>query len=395
MSRATCVCAVSFKECWQDEYGRWYSNGGFPLQMAAIASLFDRMTLLITRRDSPGPGALPLPENASIVVLRKPTGKDFRRKISVAAHLFGYLRVIARHARSADAVHVPPPGDLPLLGMIVGLALGKRLIVRYCGSWQATSRTTLTNRVTRALMRLFAGGRNVMFATGESESAPSRGIHWIFATGLSAEELRRSRPDTGKALGRPARLAYIGRLSPEKGLDHLIEAVGLLVSEGFTPLPKITLIGEGPERARLEEDVHRRGLDATFEFAGQLDRRELSGKLASIDFCVHPSLTEGYSKAWLDAFSQGLPVLSTEAGAARAVIGENGERGWLVPPGDSRRFAEGLRRVLSDDRDWGALRRRCREFAEARTLETWAGEIGRRCEEQWRVPIAGGKLVLS
>jgi glycosyltransferase involved in cell wall biosynthesis len=393
-SRPTRVCAVSFKECWQDAEGRWYSNGGFPLQMAAIASLFDRMTLLVTRRDRPGPGALPLPENADVVLLRKPAGKDLPRKLFVAAHLFGYLRKIARHARNADAVHVPPPGDLPLLGMLVGLAMRKRLIVRYCGSWYPTSRTTATNRVTRGLMRAFAGGRNVMLATGEASASPARNVHWIFATGLSREELRRARPDTERAVARPARLAYVGRLSPEKGLDRLIEAIARLEAEGLSPLPRVTMIGEGPERERLEALVRERGYGDIVRFAGQLDRGELALALRDMDFCVHPSLTEGYSKAWLDAFAQGLPVLSTEAGAARAVIGGDGERGWIVPPGDVSRLADTLRRVLTEERDWPALRRRCRAFAEARTLEAWSSEIGRRCAEQWNVPFSEGKLVV-
>ncbi len=120
------VCAVSFKECWQDARGDWYSNGGFPLQMTAVASLFDSMTLLITESDSPGNGGLRLPPSADVVVLRKPVGRDFRRKLSVLANLFYYVSTIARHAARADQVHVPPPGDIPLLGMMIALALRKR-----------------------------------------------------------------------------------------------------------------------------------------------------------------------------------------------------------------------------------------------------------------------------
>src|SRR5438874_12472887 len=91
----TRICAVSFKECWRDGNGDWYSNGGFPLQMAAVASLFDSMTLLITESDVPGEGGLLLPPAAEVIVLRKPIGKDFRRKLSILGNLFYYVSTIA------------------------------------------------------------------------------------------------------------------------------------------------------------------------------------------------------------------------------------------------------------------------------------------------------------
>jgi len=385
------VCAVSFKECWQDGNGDWYSNGGFPLQMTAVASLFDSMTLLITESDSPGNGGLRLPPSADVVVLRKPVGRDFRRKLSVLANLFYYVSTIARHAARADHVHVPPPGDIPLLGMMIALALRKRLIVRYCGSWIKTRRTTVMNRVTRALMRAFAGGRNVMLATGEAEQPPAPGVNWIFATGVSERELRQIEPVTERGLSDPPQLAYVGRLSSEKGVVNLIEAVALLECEGFRPLPEITLIGDGPDRPQLADRVAEIGWQGRIRFAGQLDRHNLKAALDRADFCVQPSLSEGYSKAWLDAFAHGLPVLASEAGAARAVIGQ--ERGWLVKPGDVEMLATRLREILSEPRDWPALRRRCREFAESRTLEAWAQEIGRLCARQWGVRLVEGKIV--
>ena len=98
---------------------------------------------------------------------------------------------------------------------------------------------------------------------------------------------------------------------------------------------------------------------------------------------MHASHSEGYCKAWLDAMAHGLPVLTTEVGAAAAVIGRDGERGWLVPPADPAAFAAALRRVLSGDLDWAMLRGRCRAFASTRTLEAWAEEIGERCAQRW------------
>lgn len=390
--RALSVCAVSFKECWQDASGAWLSTGGFPFQMGAIASLFDRMTLLVTRRDEPGEGGIPLPPAVRVVVLRRPRGADLWRKLFVVGHLSDYLSVIARHVRQADVVHAPVPGDIPLLGMIVGLALRKRVLVRYGGSWSTIGGTTAMNRVTRGLMRLFSGGRNVMLATGEGERPPAPGIRWIFSTGLSVEELGRISPRMDRGLSSPPRIAYAGRLSPEKGVVNLIDAVAALNRSGFSPLPTIEILGDGPDRAFLEKRARSYGQEERIRFLGQLSRQALSERLSRADLCVQPSRTEGYSKAWLDAFAHGLPVLGSEVGAARSVIGGDGERGWLVPPGNVERLTAKLRLVLSEARDWPALRRRCRAFTEGRTLEGWAAEIGTVCASRWGLTLRAGKL---
>src|SRR4051812_13404223 len=72
------ACVVSSKECWKDETGRWLSFGGFPLQMDAISSLFDKTTLLVVAAD-PRPGGIPLPAGARVVAIRSPEGHDTRR----------------------------------------------------------------------------------------------------------------------------------------------------------------------------------------------------------------------------------------------------------------------------------------------------------------------------
>ena len=103
------VCIVSHKKCWQDEAGRWLADGGFPLQISSIASMFDQTTLVVGRGTS-GPGGLPLPSGATVVTLSSPHGQDVRRKISVILRLGEYLPTLVKHVRRADVVHVPLPG---------------------------------------------------------------------------------------------------------------------------------------------------------------------------------------------------------------------------------------------------------------------------------------------
>lgn len=385
------VCAIDTKECWQDGAGKWFSNGGFPLQMTAIASLFDAMDLVIVS-SRPKEGALPLPAQARIVPLRRPAGDDMRRKISVVMNLKYYMGTILRYARAADVIHVPPPGDLQFLGMLAAFWLKKPLIVRYCGSWHPTAQTTAMNRVTRWLMRTFAGGRNVMLATGGGDSPPAPGVSWIFASALSEAELNEITPNVDRGIGMPPRLIYAGRLSPEKGVSRLIAAIAELRRQSFEPLPLVTLAGDGPEREALERQAQADGCADRIRFAGQLDRAELSARFLESDFCVQPSLTEGYSKAWLDAMAHGLPVLATRVGAASAVIGENRERGWIVPPGDTPALVDVLKRIICGKVDWPNLRRRCRSYVQEQTLEAWARQIGQTCVRQWNVRLENGKL---
>jgi glycosyltransferase involved in cell wall biosynthesis len=302
------------------------------------------------------------------------------------------VRTIVAAARRADVVHVPLPGDIPFLGAVLAQVMRKRLLVRYGGSWQPELKPTVPNRLMRAWMRIFAGGRNVMIATGKGDEPPARGMHWLHATALSRAEVGAITPVYDRAASDPPRLIYVGRLSPEKGVICLLEALALLKRSGVRPLPQLALAGDGPERRRLEDAVNELGCQDQVSFLGQLDRRELSIAFGQADVCVQPSLTEGWSKAWLDAMAHGLPVLTTSVGAARTVIGTNGERGWLVPPGDAQALATTLEAILRDPFEWPALRRRCRAYAEQFTVEAWAERVGQICARQWNVRFIGGKL---
>ncbi len=390
------VCVVSSKECWQDATGNWMTYGSFPVQIGAIASLFDTMTMVIVRGQAHDRG-LPLPSRARIVPLDRPEGDAIQRKISLMKHLRYYLNTIAPNVRQADVVYTPLPADISLLGMLLALVLRKRLIAWYGGSWVTNSQTTLMNRVTRAGMRAFAGGRNVMMALGPASLAtvPATNMHWIFdATVLSPNSVTTLGPDFDRTVHTPLRLAYVGRLSPVKGVSYLVEALGLLRNAEHQDyeLPQLIIIGDGPERELLKKLVIKHRCEDLVLFTGQLSYTDLIGQLLQTDVCVLPSLSEGFCKARLDAMLCGVPVITTEAGFGREIVGPDGERGWVVPAGNSSALAAALQRVLTEPIDWPRLRQRCRDFAEQHTLESWARKMGQICAQQWKISLVEGKL---
>ncbi len=102
-------------------------------------------------------------------------------------------------------------------------------------------------------------------------------------------------------LNKPASLAYIGRLSEEKGVDVLLKSIQIVAQKSNGQLGKVLLIGDGPERGKLERLADELGLHEQIQFLGHLNHAEMAAAAAS-DFCVHASHTEGFCKAWLDAF---------------------------------------------------------------------------------------------
>lgn len=382
------LCVVSIKHTWPGEGGVWLTDGGFSYQMSAIGSLFDEISMVLVRI-APRGGAIRLPARARIVPLPEPAGVDFRRKLSVLARLPHLLWIIAREIRRADVVHTPLPGDVGFLGLLLAQAMRKPVVARYCGSWVTNSQTTIANRLMRWWMRRTAGGRNVMLATGELDTPPAPGMHWVFATAVSAGELSSIQPDLQRGLSVPPRLVFIGRLETGKGLPMLLDALALLRSRGTAPMPSLKILGDGSERPMLEARARELALPVTF--TGQLDRTALSTHLIDADLCVQPSLSEGFSKAWLDSMAHGVPVLASNVGAASSVIGAAGERGWLMQDPSAEHLAALIAEALGTG-DWPAMRKRCRAYAEAHTLEAWGERIGRLCADQWGMQLVEGRL---
>ncbi len=388
------VAVVSFKHCWQDESGRWCTYGGFPLQMAAIASLFDEMTIAIVRVP-PRRGGMPLPEHADVIVLPEPAGAGLTRKAALLIGLPRFVRPMLRAMRAADVVHTPVPGDLPFVAMIVAACAGKRLLIRYGSSWATTAETTLMNRVTKWTMRRLARRGHVVFATGAAEGGPAAGVHWLFATALAQDEIERVQPDVERAPGEPLRVAYVGRLSDEKGLHVLVDALGRLKrrSPSSADRLRVRLVGDGPLRETLGAAVRTAGCEDLVAFVGQLDRPSLIRELLATDVCVLPSLTESFCKARLDAMLCGVPVLTTDVGFGREIVGADGTRGWVVAPGDAAGLSAALERLGTvRHEEWPAIRRRCRAYVERRTLEAWTDAIAARCAAEWRLRRIEGRL---
>jgi glycosyltransferase involved in cell wall biosynthesis len=89
-----------------------------------------------------------------------------------------------------------------------------------------------------------------------------------------------------------------------------------------------------------------------------------------------------------------VPVVTTEVGFGREIVGADGDRGWIVPSGDEEALAAVLGRLADGEGDWPAIRRRARTYAETFTIESWTEQLAEACARRWGRPLVAGKLQL-
>lgn len=131
-------------------------------------------------------------------------------------------------------------------------------------------------------------------------------------------------------------LLYVGRLAPEKHVDLLVDVLRA------HPGTRLALVGDGPDRARLEALFA--GLPACF--VGYLQGDALAAAYASADMFVFPSHTETLGNVVLEAMASGIPVVVPAAGGVTDLV-DSGRNGLLFPPENSPALAAAVGVLLA------------------------------------------------
>lgn len=143
----------------------------------------------------------------------------------------------------------------------------------------------------------------------------------------------------------PVRLLCVGRLTPAKGQLLLLQACAQLRGLGLSL--ELRLVGAGPDRARLERETERLGLQAQVSFTGPLNQAQVRAELAAADVFVLPSLAEGIPVVLMEAMASGVPCVSSPVNGIPELI-EHEVNGLLAAPGDVDALTLQLRRLLED-----------------------------------------------
>lgn len=173
-------------------------------------------------------------------------------------------------------------------------------------------------------------------------------------------------------------VGYVGRLVPEKGVDTLLIAVAQ------TPLPlHILVIGNGPERDRLQAMAQQLGLAERCHFVEAVPYDIMADYMNALDMLVLPSRTtvhwkEQYGRVLIEAMGCKVVVAGSDSGAIAEVIGDPDR---IFPEGDAQALARIIQRLASDD----TLRRTLTEQDRQRAVKHYSVEqLASKTLEVWR-----------
>lgn len=381
------LLVASHKVCWRSDFSPtgFATDGGFPFQMKAISQLFDSTTLLLpcaSIRNQLGEIALE-GNHLQIKPLPPVRGVDLSRKLRMIPWTLGNIRTIWCAVRKADAVHTPIPSDIGTICMLIASLMQKPLFVRHCGNWNVQN--TFAERFWRWFMECYAGGQNVMFATGGDTTPPSKtnpNIEWIFSTTLDQQEIetysfrRRISPQL------PPRLIIVCRQDMEKGTGHVLRAMPYLVEK--YPGVCLDVVGDGIGLNSFKMLASSLGLGNHVIFHGRVNHAQVMKLLSNADIFVYPtSASEGFPKVVLEAMACGLPIVTTPVSVLPNLLKQGG--GVLLEKVEPSCVAHHVDLILSDPEGYSKLSTQASTIAKEYTLEAWTNTLQVKLNAEWGI----------
>lgn len=261
----------------------------------------------------------------------------------------GRFAALWRHLRrwraaGANVCHVHTPSRIGVYVALVARVLGYRVVFKIPNE-NLTVRNGRRRRLWTAALRTF--DRLVVLderARREYEAAGvDPGRLAVRSNGVVVQDRRRA----GSAPANPVELLFLGRFVEQKGCRELLEAVKVLEARGTDcgPAWRLTMMGAGPLESELRTIIDRAGLADRVTLRPRRD--EVDGVLRAADVLLVPSRREGMPNVVLEAMSVGVPVVATDVGAVRQLLGEDGAA-FVVPPHDVAALAAATSALLAD-----------------------------------------------
>ena len=196
----------------------------------------------------------------------------------------------------------------------------------------------------RATIAVYRAAATVICVSGKVQGilrdGMSSGVRSeIVYNGTDAELFLPAAPGTGSE----NEILVVGNLIPSKGQELVLRALHRIAPD--FPQMQCRIIGEGPDRARLEALARELGVAHRVNFLGRKSRAEVADAMRRCSVFVLPSSNEGLGCVYLEAMSCAKPVIACRGQGIDEII-EHGKNGWLISAGDLDELAQALLTLL-------------------------------------------------
>ncbi len=319
------------------------------------------MVRVVTSRSLPGAAREEVMEGVQVAR----TWFPMRNPPGWVLHSLGSLGLTRKWARWADVIHAQAFASIPPCG-VAAKASGRPFV--------ATLHTShFLVRATRPhwrplLGRLVAWPDHVLAASSEiarvgEDLAPGHRVEAL-TNGVDTERFRPV-PPLLKEDEVKGSILLPRRLFKKNGVEFAVRAMPRILES--VPHARLLVVGEGPERLRMESLAQELQVTERIRFLGSRPHEEMPGLLCSGEIALLPSLVEATSVAALEAMACERPVVATRVGGLPEIVDES--VGTLVPPGDPEGLARGVVELLQRP-DLAQVGKRARE----RVVRHWSND---------------------
>ena len=176
------------------------------------------------------------------------------------------------------------------------------------------------------------------------------------------------------------KLVGVGKLMPNKGFDKLARIHARLIREGYKVHTYI--LGEGPERNKIEKIVDENGCADTFTLLGY--RTNPYKYVAKCNIFVCSSVAEGFSTAATEALILGVPVVTTRVSGMEEMLGKNNEFGIVIDGTGEDKLYDGLKVMVSSLKICEKYRDKARERSKIFSKENTVSEVEKMFESMMK-----------
>ncbi len=311
----------------------------------------------------------------------------------VIRHVVYFCKVFWR-ARKTDLIYTQDPVSVGLPSYLVSLLLKKRFLLKMVGDYaweQGVERFGVRESLDQflekkrysLLVRFLKVVEKYVALGAERVVVPSfylKKVVWkwgvpqgkITVIPNAFEDMPENNPKVQlrESLGyEGASILSAGRLVPWKGFEELIEVMPEILKE--IPEATLRIVGEGPERGRLEAAISRLKLEKKVILVGRLTKSVLVSHIAASDLFVLNSSYEGFSHQLLDVMALGTPIVATDCGGNPELL-DHEKTALLVQQGQRRFLSWAIIKLLKDkvfaDRLASEAKQKVQEFNKERMI---------------------------